>query len=379
MILHFSISKSGMPHGVSTVVDMLSQCLPDSDHQFFRAKDKVRSNKNPEVNNTAVSSNQGYLNYIKKIDFIYVFFMLISSYKIVSSTRKSIMEEDICLAHDVFCLFWLGIFRYLRVIKKCKLSLYNHSDGHPIETLKQKYKNIALMPLFVLIEGVINNLNIFTIYSLSDSASSKVKHILNQPKYTRFIVVLNYVKGVEISLSEWENKKQNIWLIGTVCERKGQISFFESIENLMKDKNYKLTFNILGPCSEKDQEKLSSFNFVSYLGVHSNVRKLLLPRDICLSVSSNEGLPMSLLEAASKACVIISTDVGGCSEICKDDVNGYLLPYPYISGEILHKIMQLIKDDDKHTELSQNSLKIFNDRFSEKSAIDFWGKESAHF
>jgi len=115
------------------------------------------------------------------------------------------------------------------------------------------------------------------------------------------------------------------------------------------------------------------------MGVSSNVRKLLFPKDICLSVSSNEGLPMSLIEAASKACIIISTDVGGCNKVCIHEANGDLLPYPFITEEVLYKIKKLIENEDKLIELSKNSLEIFNQNFSEQQALEFWNNEAGIF
>jgi len=380
MNIHFSMSKPSVPQGVSTVVDMLAQCLPKEDHLFFRAKGKVNNSiqvtgENKEVLQVVAIDK---LKFFKDFDLVYVLFMLYSSLKIVLSARNVVKIDSVCISHDIFCLFWLAIFRRIHFIPKCKISLYNHSDGHPIDTLRHKHPNFMLRPLYGLIALVVNKMDIFTVYSLSETASDRIKTFLRKPHLIRFLVVFNYVKSVNIEKNEWEIKNHNIWLIGTVCERKGQIDFFKNIEMLMKKKNYNLIFNILGPCSEKDQVKLESFDFVSYLGVHSNVRELLLPEDICLSVSSNEGLPMSLIEAASKACVIISTDVGGCKEICKNNVNGYLIPYPFNAAELLNKIVNVIENENILIELSKNSLEIFNCYFSEQSAIEFWVKESTY-
>ena len=46
---------------------------------------------------------------------------------------------------------------------------------------------------------------------------------------------------------------------------------------------------------------------------------------ISILPSYREGLPKSLLEAASCSLPIISTLVPGCKEICKDNHNGFLV------------------------------------------------------
>ncbi len=378
MNIHFSMSKPSVPQGVSTVVDMLGQCLPKDEHLFFRAKGKANKSAKKSSDNKEVVPNTviDKLKLIKNFDLIYVFFMLYSTLKIVLSARNVVKVDSVCISHDIFCLFWLAIFRRIHFIPKCKISLYNHSDGHPIDTLKDKHSSYMLRPLYSLIALIVNKTDIFTVYSLSKTASDRIKAVLSKSHLIRFKVVFNYVKSVDIGKDDWEIKNHNIWLIGTVCERKGQIAFFENIESLMKKSNCKLTFNVLGPCSDKDQSRLKLFDFVSYLGVHSNVRELLLPEDICLSVSSNEGLPMSLIEAASKACVIISTDVGGCKEICRDEINGYLIPFPFVAGSVLEKILFITNSEDQCTNFSKMSHEIFESTFSEQSAIQFWHKEN---
>lgn len=51
------------------------------------------------------------------------------------------------------------------------------------------------------------------------------------------------------------------------------------------------------------------------------------PVDLFLNVSASEGLPVSIMEAASRGVPIIATDVGGTSEIVNvDEGVGFLLP-----------------------------------------------------
>jgi glycosyltransferase involved in cell wall biosynthesis len=366
-----------MPQGVSTVVDMLSQCLPSSEHKFFRVTNATVNKDNPkEAKANSKQRLLGRLKPIKNIGFIYVLFMIISAFRVVLSGRKHIKPNVICLAHDIFCLFWLGFFRYFRIIPNCEISLYNHSDGHPLDTIKQKFPSKLLAIPLGIVGFAVNRLKICTVYSLSETASNRIKLLINKTADTRFVVILNYVSSVAINKSDWCNDKPSIWLIGTVCERKGQISLFEDIAKTLSVNNYGLMFNVLGPCNDSDLQKLESFSFVRYMGVSSNVRELLSPKDICLSVSSNEGLPMSLIEATSKACIVISTDVGGCNKVCINEANGYLISYPFNAIELSDLIIKLTDDPKKLNEFAEQSLVIFQERFSEERAKKYWKNES---
>jgi glycosyltransferase involved in cell wall biosynthesis len=47
---------------------------------------------------------------------------------------------------------------------------------------------------------------------------------------------------------------------------------------------------------------------------------------VCLPTFYGEGLPRVLLEAAACAKPIVTTDMRGCHDICRDGVNGFLIP-----------------------------------------------------
>jgi glycosyltransferase involved in cell wall biosynthesis len=65
---------------------------------------------------------------------------------------------------------------------------------------------------------------------------------------------------------------------------------------------------------------------IEWLGHRDDVRKIWADAHIAVLASYGEGLPKSLLEAASCARPIVATDVSGCREIVRDGVNGFLVP-----------------------------------------------------
>lgn len=74
-----------------------------------------------------------------------------------------------------------------------------------------------------------------------------------------------------------------------------------------------------------------------------------------LNVSSSEGIPVSMMEAFSFGIPAIATKVGGTSELCKDGINGYLLPSDFESTDLSQRIIELfhmVKNDfEKYEEL----------------------------
>ena len=63
---------------------------------------------------------------------------------------------------------------------------------------------------------------------------------------------------------------------------------------------------------------------VKYLGVSDEVQSVIAKADCIVLPSYREGLSRVLLEAASMAKPIITTNVAGCREVVDDGVNGYL-------------------------------------------------------
>lgn len=59
-------------------------------------------------------------------------------------------------------------------------------------------------------------------------------------------------------------------------------------------------------------------------GETSNPQKELLEADALCMSSKMEGMPMTIIEAFSVGCPVISTPVGGCVNMIEDGVNGFL-------------------------------------------------------
>ncbi len=97
--------------------------------------------------------------------------------------------------------------------------------------------------------------------------------------------------------------------------------------------NYRKTeFCILGSfypgnptaISETEMKVWEEEGSVKYLGVSDDVRSLIAEADCIVLPSYREGLSRVLLEAASMAKPIITTNVPGCREVVDDGMNGYL-------------------------------------------------------
>jgi glycosyltransferase involved in cell wall biosynthesis len=63
---------------------------------------------------------------------------------------------------------------------------------------------------------------------------------------------------------------------------------------------------------------------VTFLGWRKDIGALFAASDIAILTSDNEGIPLTLIQAAQASLPIVATDVGSISDIVVHEVNGYL-------------------------------------------------------
>ena len=171
--------------------------------------------------------------------------------------------------------------------------------------------------------------------------------------------------GVETNYFKPKNvkKKYDVILHSRMLKDKGIYEYIESIKVIIKKKNIKAL--LLGSPDNKNyasicEVKLKKWNsekIVEWVPFKENVRDYLNQSKISILPSYREGLPKSLLEAASCGLPIITTKVPGCKEICVDNYNGLLVETK--NAESISKaIMYLLDNRDKREIFSKNSRKL---------------------
>ena len=90
---------------------------------------------------------------------------------------------------------------------------------------------------------------------------------------------------------------------------------------------------------------------------------------VVLPTFYGEGLPKVLLEAAACSKPIISTNVPGCKEIVRHEVNGLLIP-PKDEVALAEAIRRLLDNPDFAIELGKNGREIVQNEFSEALVVE---------
>lgn len=120
-------------------------------------------------------------------------------------------------------------------------------------------------------------------------------------------------------------------LIARLIKDKGIIEYIEAAK-IIKTKFNNVKFQLLGSLylgnptaiSKEEVEKWEYENIVEYIGYSDDVKNWISQSDCVVLPSYREGLSRVLLEAASMAKPIITTDTPGCKDVVDHEVTGYL-------------------------------------------------------
>ena len=146
---------------------------------------------------------------------------------------------------------------------------------------------------------------------------------------------------------------------------------------ILREKKIYPKILILGDPDESNRSSVDKSIIISmakkrmcfWINKVDNVIPYLQKSKISILPSYREGLPKSLIEAASCKLPLVATDVPGCREICKNNFNGILIPKK--DSKLLSKaIEKLIKNKALMSKYGENGRKLVKEKFSLKIISD---------
>ncbi len=126
-----------------------------------------------------------------------------------------------------------------------------------------------------------------------------------------------------------KDPQQKVLFLSNLMEEKGILELLEASKSFSADE---IEFNLAGVIEPnikiKVEEYLDKYPVkLKYHGLVKGIKKknLLLNNYVFVlpTYYSNEGQPISILEAYTNGCAVITTDQGGIKDIFQDRVNGY--------------------------------------------------------
>jgi glycosyltransferase involved in cell wall biosynthesis len=172
-------------------------------------------------------------------------------------------------------------------------------------------------------------------------------------------------------------KNQMIILPARMLWDKGVGEFVEAARHIRAQRP-DVRFVLVGTFDEQNPEsvpfeQLSKWNeegVVEWWGRMDNMPEVYRQSSIvCLPSSYREGLPKSLLEAASCGLPIVTYDVPGCREVVQDKVNGFLVPLRD-TQRMVESLLELIDNPDVCARMGMAGREMVVKEFSQEMIAD---------
>ncbi len=195
--------------------------------------------------------------------------------------------------------------------------------------------------------------------------------------------VTDLVPGSGIDLKKFaavdfsRNKPFTFLLISRLITDKGVMEFVEAVKKL-KSSGLNAHFQILGAKDPAHQRgiPIATINewveskTIEYLGTTKDVRTFISKADCIVLPSYREGTPRTLLEAASSAKPIITTDVPGCHHVVDHNYNGLLCKLKD-ADDLAAKMNEITQLDDTQLQtLGRNGRSKMEKEFDERIVIN---------
>ena len=134
-----------------------------------------------------------------------------------------------------------------------------------------------------------------------------------------------------------------------------------------------VTFVWVGEGEQLDQmicavESANLLDRIKFVGHQKNIEKHQFWFDLYLTCALYEGLPYTLIEALCSKTPIIASNVVGNNELVIQNITGYLYELGHIE-EATEKILALIDDHDKRSEMEAASYNLYKSHFTMKEMM----------
>lgn len=212
------------------------------------------------------------------------------------------------------------------------------------------------------------------LFSVSKSGAKQLAN--DSIKYGDKITVAR-LGVVDMGSNPHSSDKLNI----VTCCHIRNVKRLDIIADVLRDLNLDLTWHVIGTGLdlEKLKEKTIDLPKNIYVIFHGYLDKEQLsnfyktqPVTALISTSSSEGIPVSMMEAISYGIPIVSTDVGGCSEIVTERT-GVLISKDNTAAELLSVFKISLNSKLNTTDFRKGVKRFWNENFNaEKNYSSFY-------
>ena len=281
---------------------------------------------------------------IKKFENIVIIFKLENSWGILCNVpikyykRKKILCHELVLS-DVVQRMLSNFHAYnteanpVMLTHDKKLNLKEFVKSNKCEFSLEKEKINLFVYKGKRADEILNNLKDIELYYIAAVSYTHLEKEIEE-KFERFN----------------KNKKRKILYLSNLMKEKGILEVLKVSEKFNEDE---IEFNLAGAIEPEIKDIVEEYlkkypNKLIYHGIVNGEKKreLLLNNDIFIlpTYYSNEGQPISILEAYVTGCSVITTNQGGICDVFQNEINGISCIAKDI--ESIYSAIEKIKNDN---------------------------------
>jgi glycosyltransferase involved in cell wall biosynthesis len=164
-------------------------------------------------------------------------------------------------------------------------------------------------------------------------------------------------------------------MMARLIEEKGIREYLKA-SKILVTQGLQVSCQILGQPNPDHKRGIYSKEFqewpVEYMGESDDVRSYIRVAHAVVLPSYREGLSRSLLEAAAMGKPIVATDVPGCREVVKDQING-LLCKPEDAEDLACKMKEMVSlTGSQLKEMGAAGRRLVVENFSEERVVEIY-------
>lgn len=191
---------------------------------------------------------------------------------------------------------------------------------------------------------------------------------------TTKVIVINNAVSVP-SNNSYQLNSTNVLTFGRICERKGSHDIL-ALAKRIQTKMPNVRFHLYGDTDETTPKIVEQMNLLNCENVElhgwtTNQAELLKDCGLHLLPSYHEGIPMAILETMGCGIPNLATNVGGISQVIKNQENGFLVA-PGDIDQMEQAIIAFFSNQEKRKRFSGNAQMMIRDHYSMEAYLQNW-------
>ena len=241
--------------------------------------------------------------------------------------------------------------------------LFHSSDG------KARLLRRMLVPAFRYAFG--GRGSIVTVENTDDLSQLRMAHAIGTSEWPRGEVLPGSgVDPADYDPGATPDQPPIVLFAGRLLRAKGFVEFVEAARRVKRELPA-TRFVVCGglvpgnpdAVSEREVRAGAAEGVVEWWGNRDDISAILGRTSIVVLPSYREGLPRILLEAAAAGRPIVSTDTEGCREICRNGMNGFLVPVRD-TATLAEAILRLLNNPKLGVRMGREGRKIVEREYS---------------